>query len=1076
MDRWRRPGVAVHWLWRLVSARSLKSLALASAVAGIGLALAASPAWAEDPFPIQEGFTNTAFGTSWRHGGSAELTAKTVAEDGTGWLRLTPAEDNKFGYAYDDDAFPSVDGALVEFEYADWGGTGADGLTFFFFNGNTTEGEFHTGQAGGSLGYAPCHSETNGLTKAYIGVGFDEYGNFTNLKPLCGLDGEEFLPNHVSVRGSEAEKYKLLTTVATTESLKAERSQARHVSITVTPAGKLSVYIRYPDGTYQTVTENYQLPAAPATLKFGYVGSTGGSTDDHEIRQVVVVKPTQLTPTVQQTGGGHEREEPLTWTAVVNNEGPNPTKSEHVSASTGSQTLSNVSWTCEGVGGAECPAASGTGLPNAEGGAMPEGSNLIFKITGTPPAGANYAQMTIESKPTGDTGELDPEKETATAITNLTPLFNTQPSFTLAASGLATATPGTALGGGVSYAYHWQRCEPNGESCTDIAGAEAITYHTTSADRGHTIRFSEIATNTAASTTAYTPAYEPLPATTITAAPSRYVGTGTAVFSFTTATAEASFECQLDSDAWEACGSPKEYTGLTEGRHTFSVRAVYGGLSDPNPPMVEWTVETAPPPKPTITPGHASLSPSDQESFTFGELVSGDTLECQLDGGAWEACTSPTEYTGLANGSHELNVRQVNKAGIDSEVASYTWTIDTTPPRPPTITSAPSSPSAQTNPVFTFGDLEEGDTLECRLHGQEWARCNASTELTGLSDGEHKLEARQVSPAGVDSEVTAYTWTIDATPPPPPTAILTPEAESTQPGGRFEFSHEPGTTVECSVNGGPYVECTAGLSLTGLSEGWQTVTARQLSAAGVVSQVSTYRWHVGARATPRGPATRLTARLGARATVRDNRTVNVGCLLNRGALHVCTVRAYHDLAGHWMDVGYGRVTIGKTGPRAGVVHVALNALGRRLLVGRLDGLYVTLETEGSTFEGSLLHANELGVHLYPQHILIIPIVWPFETARSLLVGQARRIVEHAAQEIRHARRVTCIGNTDDRGTFSYNLGLGLRRAQTVCRTLRALGVHARFKLETRGDGRPLAANDTAAGRALNRRVELLVSY
>ncbi len=36
----------------------------------------------------------------------------------------------------------------MEFEYADWGGSGADGLTFFLFNGSTSEGEFHAGQPG----------------------------------------------------------------------------------------------------------------------------------------------------------------------------------------------------------------------------------------------------------------------------------------------------------------------------------------------------------------------------------------------------------------------------------------------------------------------------------------------------------------------------------------------------------------------------------------------------------------------------------------------------------------------------------------------------------------------------------------------------------------------------------------------------------------------------------------------------------------------------------------------------------------------------------------------------------------
>jgi outer membrane protein OmpA-like peptidoglycan-associated protein len=159
-----------------------------------------------------------------------------------------------------------------------------------------------------------------------------------------------------------------------------------------------------------------------------------------------------------------------------------------------------------------------------------------------------------------------------------------------------------------------------------------------------------------------------------------------------------------------------------------------------------------------------------------------------------------------------------------------------------------------------------------------------------------------------------------------------------------------------------------------------------------------------------------------------------------------------------------------------VVHVVLNRLGRRLLLRRLGGLGVTLRVRGETFNGNWLRAHRLRVHLYPQHVLIIPIVWPFETAGSLLIGQSRRIVLAAAGEIRHARRVTCIGYTDDRGGWSYNLGLGRRRAEIVCKTLRALGVHASLSVATRGAAQPRATNGTAAGRALNRRVELRVSY
>lgn len=443
-------------------------------------------AWASDPFPVQETFAGAAFGSPWRHGGSAELTGGKEAE---GWLRLTSGGTGEFGYAYDNEAFPSTDGALVEFEYADWGGSGADGLTFFLFDGSTGEAEFHAGQPGGSLGYAPCYSTTNGLSGAYVGVGFDEYGNFSNLGSICGLDGYEFLANHVSIRGSAAESYRLLATAPTSESLRAERVQARHVTIAVTPTGKLSVYLRYPDGTYQQVTENFQLPAAPGTLKFGYVASTGSLTDYHEIRGAQVVKPTQLTPSIAQSAGGRERGKPLTWTAVVRNEGPNPTQREQLRTTVLGQAPANASWTCEAAGGAECGTTEGAGLPDPEAGAMPSGSTLTYRITGTPTPSTDYAQMTLESEPRGDTGELDPERERATARTDLVPLFGEEPTFTLAADGEASATTVGALGGEISYGYAWQRCEADGTACANIPGAQAPLYHTTNADLGHTIRF-----------------------------------------------------------------------------------------------------------------------------------------------------------------------------------------------------------------------------------------------------------------------------------------------------------------------------------------------------------------------------------------------------------------------------------------------------------------------------------------------------------------------------------------------------------------------------------------------------------
>ena len=70
-------------------------------------------------------------------------------------------------------------------------------------------------------------------------------------------------------------------------------------------------------------------------------------------------------------------------------------------------------------------------------------------------------------------------------------------------------------------------------------------------------------------------------------------------------------------------------------------------------------------------------------------------------------------------------------------------------------------------------------------------------------------------------------------------------------------------------------------------------------------------------------------------------------------------------------------------------------------------------------------------------------------------------------------KVEVQGNTDNIGTAKYNMGLSLRRANAVLQYLVNKGID-RSRLAARGFGfsRPVATNDTAEGRALNRRVEL----
>lgn len=65
------------------------------------------------------------------------------------------------------------------------------------------------------------------------------------------------------------------------------------------------------------------------------------------------------------------------------------------------------------------------------------------------------------------------------------------------------------------------------------------------------------------------------------------------------------------------------------------------------------------------------------------------------------------------------------------------------------------------------------------------------------------------------------------------------------------------------------------------------------------------------------------------------------------------------------------------------------------------------------------------------------------------------------------------GYTDSTGSFEYNQSLSERRAQSVASYFTGLGIEqGRIRTTGFGPRYPVASNDTAAGRAQNRRVEL----
>lgn len=71
--------------------------------------------------------------------------------------------------------------------------------------------------------------------------------------------------------------------------------------------------------------------------------------------------------------------------------------------------------------------------------------------------------------------------------------------------------------------------------------------------------------------------------------------------------------------------------------------------------------------------------------------------------------------------------------------------------------------------------------------------------------------------------------------------------------------------------------------------------------------------------------------------------------------------------------------------------------------------------------------------------------------------------------------ISVLGHADSTGSDQYNLELSQRRALAVSNYLAAQGVNpGRLSAIGYGESRPVADNATAQGRALNRRVEILI--
>lgn len=239
---------------------------------------------------VFESFKNST-ATDWVASGTnytPTLTSGGADTAGDGWLRLTSTGNNQATAAYYNDAFVSKGASVyASFEFQSWGGSGADGIVFFLYDGSKT---FSVGADGGSIGYAQ-KTGVNGLNGGYLGVAVDEFGNFSN-----GTEGRSggmgFQPDAFAVRGpgQGTTGYEFLGgsgTLSTSIDTATRLTTPNKVEVYISPTNQLTVSLTQPNSTSQTVLSlDLSGYDRPDTLKMGFSSGTGGSTDYHEVRNI----------------------------------------------------------------------------------------------------------------------------------------------------------------------------------------------------------------------------------------------------------------------------------------------------------------------------------------------------------------------------------------------------------------------------------------------------------------------------------------------------------------------------------------------------------------------------------------------------------------------------------------------------------------------------------------------------------------------------------------------------------------------------------------------------------------------
>jgi large repetitive protein len=630
------------------------------------------------PTPVA-GATNLACLTATGNTTTAPLLscAGGIDAQGSGTLRFTAAVGTEVGGVFGTTSFPTSNGIDATFTSYQYGGNDADGIAFMLAAVNPADPVSPTTMAssGGSLGYSPT-ATLNGLTNAYLAVGIDVFGNFSNpvyqgtgctAQPnlisaeagavvvrgpgsarvgYCGLNttydsgGKATL--HGTTRANSGVPVEVLINPTNTSFTSASgyTVPAGDYEVIVTPIGTATRTMigplpTVPAGTYPSATW-LNSSGIPDQLAFGFDGSTGGSYDVHEVSNVKVVTFNSVPQlAVTSTGYGAATSTPGAPVNYTDTASVLGTTTESSPISLTQTTPAGVvpvgaygsGWVCQSPIGQSITCT--TSSSSFAGGTTLPVLNVVAIVTG-----ASVASTLVQSSSTATASSSDGDPGTASSATAGT--LPTTPSAITVVPAIGPITGGgtVTIGG------------------SNIAAATAIEIGTT------------------AQQNAGTPAVL-LPCSGLPAAGCFTVVLGSLVISSMPAVATAA---------------------------TVSVTVVTAGVAA----AASYVYASAPatPAAPGATAGITSATITWTAPAANGSPITGYTLTPYLAGvaqtpQALSASTTTTTLTGLTpNSSYTFTLTATNLYGTSAVSPASTGVIPYTVPSAPTISTATAGDSS----------------------------------------------------------------------------------------------------------------------------------------------------------------------------------------------------------------------------------------------------------------------------------------------------------------------------------------------------------------------------------------------